>query len=131
MSRLSADERGRAIGLIKAGVPESNVTRLLNCSREAIFNLQIRYRDAREDNQPNKIREATDYYPWTVSVYPRHLSERQVPGRLAYNQKHTRTPTSGHTDSYSSAPVTWHKDERASTADRITSPTQTDSLAMG
>ncbi|GFO35759.1 transposable element tcb1 transposase [Plakobranchus ocellatus] len=44
MQCLSADERRRAIGLIEAGVPMANVAKLLNCSRETIYNLQSRAR---------------------------------------------------------------------------------------
>ncbi|GFO06633.1 hypothetical protein PoB_003313800 [Plakobranchus ocellatus] len=40
MPLLSADERGRALGLIEAGVPVANVARLLNGGRETINNPQ-------------------------------------------------------------------------------------------
>ena len=43
MPRLSADERGRALGQLEAGVSVSRVARMFNTSRNTIYSLNSRF----------------------------------------------------------------------------------------
>ncbi|GFO43436.1 hypothetical protein PoB_006994100 [Plakobranchus ocellatus] len=59
MRHLSADELGRARGLIETGVPVENVARLLNCGKK-------------KTGRTIEIREVTCYHLGTGSLSPRH-----------------------------------------------------------
>jgi len=92
MPRLSADERGRAVGHLEAGVTVADVARIFNCSRETIYNLQTRYmntgstRDRPRSGRPRVTTPAQDRYIRTTHLRDRFQSASHTARTLPQHQ---------------------------------------------
>lgn len=91
MPRLSIEERGRALGLVEAGVSQRQVAALLNCSQATISRLVDRHRrtgsarDGQRTGAPRLTTPAVDRYIVNTHLRNRFLpaavTARGIPGR--------------------------------------------------
>ena len=112
MPRLSPEERGRALGLLEAGVPVSRVARMFNVTRATLYSLQDRFhatgtgRDRQRTGRPRVTTRAEDrfirlqhlrnrFQPAAVTArnfQARNISRHTVRRRLAEDTIRARRP---------------------------------------